>query len=150
MKLRSIDILLASAELEQAPLCTRLGRMFKQITSRFSRKSAPNICCFKEKVYFCTVFTPKAAQKPLGKARRKSSEGVVGHHIWKRRISRALFLTCRKRRKLSITVKELCNDRRPWVCNRLIAYTFALIMSLMYIAMGLCISAWGRSCSFRL
>ena len=31
------------------------------------------------------------------------------------------------------SVKELCNDRRPWVCSRLIAYTSALILSLMYI-----------------
>lgn len=32
---------------------------------------------------------------------------------------------------------EHSNDRRPWVCNRLIAFIFALILSLMYIAIGL-------------
>ena len=58
----------------------------------------------------------------------------MGHHIWKRRISRALFLTAWKRRKLSNYCHGHSNDRRPWVCNRLIAFTFALILSLMYIA----------------
>ena len=31
---------------------------------------------------------------------------LVGHHIWKRRISRALFLTTWKRRKLSYSSKD--------------------------------------------
>ena len=77
MKLRSIDILLASAELEQAPLCTRLARMFKQIASRFIRKIAPIVCCFKEKVYFCDVFTPKAA-----KNRRERPQESVPLALW--------------------------------------------------------------------
>ena len=47
-----------------------------------------------------------------------------------------LFLTHWKPRKLSITVFEHSNDRRPWVCNRLIAFTFTPFWSLVYMAIG--------------
>jgi len=83
-------------------------------------------------VYICNVFTPKAAKNRWEKLQESVPLAFVGHHIWKRRISRALFLTFRNLRNFNL-VKELCNDRRPWVCNQLVAYTFILFLGLMCI-----------------